>query len=213
MTRGKGPPLPVELSKRQQETLTVIKSYIQEHGFPPTVKELGKMLRLSVATVHQHLDYLQRKGYITRKGGSLARNIRVLMEEQHETFRKIPVIGRITAGLPILAVEHHEGYLSVDPYRYKGDDLFALIVHGDSMTGDGIMDGDCVIVRPQPVVDNGEIGVVLIGDEATIKHVYFDETSITIKPSNPKYEERILTDEEVLIQGKVIGVQRFFETS
>ncbi len=214
MVQGKsGPSLPDTLTFRQKQVLSAIQRFIREKGFPPTVSELAKRLDVSGASIHQHLDYLQRKGYIQRDETSKARGIRVLVESgDGSSLRQIPLLGRIAAGVPIEAIENIDGCILIDEQKLRGDCLYALKVHGDSMILDGILDGDVAIVRSQSIVENGEIAVALIGSEATVKRFYRNaDHSVTLKPSNPEYEPKQYRPDDVQVLGKVIGIQRYLE--
>ena len=166
---------PETLTSRQQEVLELIKRLTAQQGAPPTIRELKEGLRLkSLRGVTVHLDALVRKGYIQRS--RQARGIRLLGEgsilplDPAPVF--IPVVGRIAAGQPILAEQHIEERLAVDPRWVPGPGCFAVRVHGDSMVEAGITDGDYVVVRPQPTAENGQIVAVLIEGEATVKRFY-----------------------------------------
>jgi repressor LexA len=120
----------------------------------------------------------------------------------------MPILGRIAAGTPIFAAENHQGTLHVDARRYRGEALFALRVQGESMIGAGILDGDLVIVRAQATADPGDIVVALIGDDATVKRFRPKKDHVSLEPENPKMKPIRVPADELLIQGKVIGVQR-----
>lgn len=184
---------------KQEKILEFLNSYLEDKGYPPSVREICAAVGLkSTATVSYHLNELKRQGRI--QGDSSKRRAISLPESQR--VGRIPLVGVVTAGLPILAVENQEGTIPWD-----GDQsCFALRVRGDSMIGAGILDGDKVVVRPQPEADNGEIVVALLGDEATVKRFHRGQDGIWLLPENPNYEP--INGQEVQILGKVKAVIR-----
>ncbi len=184
---------------KQEKILEFLNSYIEENGYPPSVREICAAVGLkSTATVSYHLNELKRQGRI--QGDSSKKRAISLPEAQR--VGRIPLVGVVTAGLPILAVENQEGTIPWD-----GDQsCFALRVRGDSMIGAGILNGDKVVVRPQPDADNGEIVVALLGDEATVKRLHRDKDGIWLLPENPNYDP--IDGREAQILGKVKAVIR-----
>lgn len=182
-----------------EKILEFLNSYIEENGYPPSVREICAAVGLkSTATVSYHLNELKRQGRI--QGDSSKKRAISLPETQR--VGRIPLVGVVTAGLPILAVENQEGTIPWD-----GDQsCFALRVRGDSMIGAGILNGDKVVVRPQPDADNGEIVVALLGDEATVKRLHRDKDGIWLLPENPNYDP--IDGQEAQILGKVKAVIR-----
>lgn len=209
-----------ELTQRQQRVIEAIQAWIKEHGFPPTIRELGKQVGIkSLRGVTTHLDALVKKGHLARQRG--ARGIRVLMGNAPTAVGatqalRVPIVGRIAAGGPLLAQERLEGELLVDPSVLgkspggaEAASHFALRVRGRSMQGAGILNGDFVIVRQQPTADNGEIVAALIGEEATVKRFFREDDHIRLQPENPAMEPLLLTkDQPVEILGKVVAVFR-----
>lgn len=199
-----------DLTHRQRQVLTLIQRCVAEKGAPPTIRELREGLRLkSLRGVTIHLDALVRKGVIERS--RQARGIRLLGEESPIHPVMIPVVGRIAAGAPILAEQHVEERLSVDPRWIPGPGCFAVRVHGESMIGAGIMDGDYVVVRPQPDAENGQIVAVLIEGEATVKRFYRERGGrIRLQPENPAIEPMFIHPARTSVQilGKVVGLFR-----
>jgi len=199
-----------DLSKKQLEVLSFIKKEIYKKGYPPSVREICNAVKLkSTSTVHGHLERLERKGYI-RRDPTKPRAIEVLDNSGSLVAKKemveLPIVGRVTAGLPILAEENVEDYFPV-PVEFVGNsDAFMLTVKGDSMINAGIFDGDFVIVRQQSVAKNGDIVVALLNDEATVKTFYKEKDYFRLQPENP-YLMPIIT-KELSILGKVIGVFR-----
>lgn len=203
-----------DLSDRQQEILDFICQEIVRKGYPPSVREIGEAVGLSSSsTVHAHLEKLEEMGYI-RRDPTKPRAIEILKPAENSDFffdvMPVPVVGRVTAGEPILAVQNIEEYFPL-PKRFSSfDDLFMLKVKGDSMIEAGIFDGDLVIVHKTPIAANGEIVVALLEDgEATVKRFYKEEANrFRLQPENPRYEP-IIT-QTLIILGRVIGLVRKF---
>jgi repressor LexA len=174
------------LTPRQTETLAFVNRYVSKHGVPPTVREVAAALGLaSTNAAAQLLDQLVRRGVI-RKVSRRSRGIRV--GHQAGTTTGIPILGRIAAGQPIYAAENLEGTMSPDPFLVGDPErTFALRVEGDSMIGDGILPGDYIFVRRQPVAERGQIVVALLDDEATVKRYFPDGTDFLLVASNPAY--------------------------
>ena len=197
------------LTRRQEEILNFIKSEVQEKGYPPSVREIGKAVGLSSSsTVHAHLSQLEKKGYI-RRDPTKPRAIELLEENFFLSFRDIspvPVVGNVTAGQPILAEENIIEYFPLPRDFVKEDRIFMLSVEGDSMVNVGIFDGDYIAVRQQSTAVNGDIVVALIDDEATVKRFFMENGQIRLQPENDYYEPLILNSVNVL--GKVIGLFR-----
>jgi len=202
-----------KLSKRQQMILDFIKSEVEVKGYPPSVREIAKAVGLaSSSTVHGHLERLEKKGYI-RRDPTKPRAIEIVdVDEniQKDRARYAPVIGKVTAGLPITAIENIEEYTPVPSSIAKtSDNLFILNVEGDSMVNAGIYDGDKVIVKQQNTAENGDIVVAMTEDnEATIKRFFKEKDHIRLQPENDALEPIIL--DNVTILGKVIGLYRIF---
>jgi repressor LexA len=192
------------LTKRQQEILDFIHEFISEQGYPPTLRQIGERLGVSSPNgARDHLIALQRKGFI-RLHPQTSRGIEVLRGPS----RGIPLVGRIAAGQPILAVENVEDHLTLERIFPSDGRIFALRVKGESMNGDAIRDGDIVIVRPQPVAEPGDIVVALIGDEATVKRFSQRGNCVRLEPSNPAFKPIEADSRDVEIAGLVIGVVR-----
>lgn len=200
-----------ELTERQRQVLDFIKEQVREKGYPPSVREIGDAVGLrSSSTVHGHLKRLESKGYI-RRDPTKPRAIEILGDEMAESqiiedLIAVPVVGNVTAGQPILAVENVEDYFPL-PRDFASDEAaFMLRIQGDSMIEAGILDGDYVVVRQQPNAENGDIVVALLEDEATVKRFFKEPDHIRLQPENPIYDPIITTDAQIL--GKVIGVLR-----
>lgn len=202
-----------KLSKRQNDILKFIKSEVNRKGYPPSVREIGKAVGLaSSSTVHGHLDRLEKKGLI-RRDPTKPRAIEILDGEMAADVPKsatvhIPVIGKVTAGQPITAVENIEEYLPLPERMFSEDDnVFILNVMGDSMIDAGIFDGDMVIVKQQPNAENGDIVVAMTEEyEATVKRFFKEKDHIRLQPENTSMEPILL--ENVTILGKVVGLFR-----
>ena len=186
-------------SDKQEKILEFLNAYVEENGYPPAVREICAAVGLrSTATVSYHLNELKKQGRI--KGEPNKRRAIALPDGQKQG--RIPVVGVVTAGLPILAVQNIEGSIPWD-----GDSgCFALRVRGDSMIGAGILDGDKVIVRPQQDADNGEIVVALLEDEATVKRLHRENGEVWLLPVNPAYAP--IDARQAQIIDKVKGVLR-----
>ncbi|MBM7837752.1 repressor LexA [Alkalihalobacillus xiaoxiensis] len=205
-----------KLSTRQEEILDFIKDEVKKKGYPPSVREIGEAVGLaSSSTVHGHLARLEKKGYI-RRDPTKPRAIEVLTLElslnqdsftKTDTARFIPIIGKVTAGVPITAVENVEDYLPLPEHLAGADNTYALVIQGESMIEAGIFDGDQVIVRQQQTANNGDIIVAMTEDnEATVKRFFKEKNYIRLQPENSSMEPIIL--ENCTILGKVVGVFR-----
>jgi len=197
-----------QLTKKQEEILEFIKKRIKEKGYPPAVREICEATGLkSTSTVHGHLTRLEKKGYI-RRDPSKPRAIEIVDDDfyVHRNVIQLPLVGKVTAGEPILAVENIEDTITL-PYDLVGtEDAFLLRVKGDSMIDAGIFDNDIIIVRRQNVAENGDIVVALIDDEATVKRFFKESDHIRLQPENKAMEPIIVKDVKIL--GKVIGLIR-----
>ncbi|MBQ3969612.1 MAG: transcriptional repressor LexA [Clostridia bacterium] len=197
-----------KLTKSQQKVYDYLLSR-SDDGIPPTVREICDATGFkSTSTVHAHLNTLERLGYITRKAES-ARSIVLNRPDGTPNSVAVPIIGTVTAGLPILAFEENLGYVTVDESVKRGREIFALRVKGDSMINAGIFDGDAVVFVRQSVAENGEIVVALIEDEATVKRFYREDGYIRLQPENEAYEPILCS--EVKILGKVVTLVRNYE--
>lgn len=201
-----------QLTSRQQRLLDYLREKIAAEGTSPSLRQAAADLDISHTAVAQTLKVLEKKGFVGRQG-RYGRNIYLLnragLTSGVQRFREVPVIGRITAGLPMYAQQEWEETVVVDAGLYKGTTLFALRVRGDSMTGAGILHGDLAICRPRQFASDGEIVAALIdGEEATIKRFFARPDHILLKPDNPAYEPMRCSFDQVLVQGKVIGIQR-----
>ena len=201
-----------ELTPRQLELLTYLERELKQNGKVPSLRCTGTDLGISHAAVLQLLKTLEDKGYVRREG-PYSRTVHLLNRAgeavaEHRS-REIPIIGRIAAGMPIYAQQEWSGTVVVDATMYRRPDLFSLRIKGDSMRDAGILDGDLVICEPRQFAEDGEIVVALINNEdATVKRFYHHKNRIELRPANKKFKPMFYRFDEILIQGKVIGVQR-----
>jgi repressor LexA len=198
-----------ELTPREEQILEMIKNITRAKGYPPSVREIGKAVGLnSTSTVHGYLKRLEKKGFLHRDP-SKPRALEIFAEQelrQDIEINMLPVLGRVAAGVPLLAVENQEGMIPL-PVDFTGHgELFALRVRGDSMVEAGILDGDLVVVRQQPGAENGDIVVALIDDEATVKRFFRENDHIRLQPENSTMSPIIIR--EVIILGKVTALLR-----
>lgn len=210
-----------KLTDRQEEILAFLKQFTLDSGYPPTLREIGRHFQISSTFgVKRHLEALVKKGFINiesnaSRGISMIRkNSDDFVEENwsdESVFVKIPVLGRVAAGLPINAVENLEGSLVVDPsFLKKSENAFALRVRGDSMINAGINDKDLVIVSPNEQAKNGDIIVALINDEATVKKFEFINNKIRLIAENKAYQPiEVKSQDDFKVVGKVKGVVRW----
>lgn len=199
------------ISAKQTEILEYIKEVTLSRGYPPTVREIGEAVNLkSSASVHAHLATLEKNGFI-RRDPSKPRAIEIVDDDfalTRKEYAQIPIVGRVAAGEPLLAEENITDYFPIPVEMLPNDQIFMLIVKGDSMINAGIFDGDKVIVRQKNSAQNGDIVVALIEDGATVKTFYHEGDHIRLQPENPDMDPIIVRD--VTILGEVIGVFRLF---
>ena len=190
----------------QRRILEFIKKEIELKGYPPSVREICEAVNLkSTSTVHGHLEQLEKRGLI-RRDSTKPRAMEVL-ENPLSKGRSVPLVGRVTAGIPILAEENIEDYIVLPQDQVGSDDeLFALRVRGESMIRAGILNGDFIIVRKQNHADNGDIVVAMIEDEATVKRIYFEKDGVRLQPENPYFDP--IYSRKVTVVGKVTALFR-----
>ena len=200
-----------DLTKRQQEIFDFIKKYSAGHGYPPTVRDIGKAVGLaSSSTVHAHLANLEKLGLL-RRDPSKPRAIE-LLDRAVDAAKSVvgggglPLVGHVAAGQPILAEENIEEYVQVPGLAGGEEGQFVLAVRGDSMVDAGILDGDFVVVRKQDTAADGEIVVALVGEEATVKRFFKEPDHIRLQPENATMEP--IRTRDVSIVGRVVGVFR-----
>jgi repressor LexA len=201
------------LPQQQRRVLDYIEEYLEISGYPPSISEMTEYLGVnSTFGVRKHIDALLRKGFLVRGGAGLSRAIMVarpsVMVGGERHSNAIPVIGRVTAGEPILAIENVEGWLSFKPMDLSRK-IFGLRVQGESMKNKGIMDGDLVIVRQQQTANDGEIVVARIDDSATVKTFRKSKKGFFLEPANEKFKNIVIGDDvDFQILGKVTSVIR-----
>lgn len=200
-----------KLSEKQREILEYIKKEILNKGYPPAVREICEAVGLkSTSSVHAHLETLEKNGYI-RKDPTKPRAIEVIDDTFNLTRREmvnVPVIGRVAAGEPLLAVENVENYFPIPVEMMPNAEAFMLNVKGESMINAGILDGDQILVQKQSDAHNGDIVVALVEDSATVKTFYKEDGYYRLQPENDTMDPIIVENCEIL--GKVFGVFRFF---
>ena len=209
------------LTERQQSILTFIQQFLTENGYPPTLREIGRKFEISSTFgVKRHLDALEKKGYLSVESNA-SRGISLSKDDDYYSglgtinadnlFFKLPVVGRVAAGSPILAMENIEGSVVIDPKFIKAaEDAFALKVTGDSMINEGIFEGDLVVVSPSEKGKSGEIIVAMVDDEVTVKTLQSYGGKVSLLPANENYKPiEIKNKNEFKIIGKVKGVVRW----
>jgi repressor LexA len=198
----------LNLTKRQQEIFDFVKRYAGEHGYPPTVRDIGKAIGLtSSSTVHAHLANLEKLGLL-RRDPTKPRAIEVLVDKARQAVAPggLPVVGQVAAGSPVLAEENIEEYVPVPGIAGGDEGEFVLRVKGDSMKDAGILEGDHVIVRRQDAASDGEIVVALVGEEATVKRFFRENDHVRLQPENAAMEP--IRTRDVTVLGRVVGVCR-----
>ena len=189
------------LSPMRQKIMDYISKYTDENGYPPSVREICQAVGLrSPSTVHTHLKILQEAGLLAKDQGKTRA---ITLKSHAPGVKKIPVLGVVTAGQPILMQQDILGYI---PFEYQSGEYFALRVRGDSMVGAGILDGDAVIVRRQDTADNRAIVVAMLEDEATVKRLRRAKCHVRLMPENPNYQP--IDGDDAQILGLVVAVYR-----
>lgn len=201
-----------ELSPKQRKCLTYLEKEIDTNGHAPSLRQAASDLGISHGAVAQQIKALTEKGYVIREG-HYSRDIKVLKKDAPlkplSPWRETPIIGDVAAGLPMYAQQQWDGTIKLDPDHFQGDNLFSLRVTGDSMQDAGILSGDLVICEPRQFARNGEIIVALVhGEEATVKRFYLKDSHIELHPENHDFSVMTYGFEEVMVQGKVVGVIR-----
>ncbi|MBQ4473508.1 MAG: transcriptional repressor LexA [Lachnospiraceae bacterium] len=199
-----------KLTAKQREVLDYIKQCTAQRGYPPAVREICQAVGLkSTSSVHSHLESLERAGYI-RRDPTKPRAIEICEPDdlpfRPQNFIPVPIVGTVTAGEPILAVENIEGYFPMLPENLPHEDVFMLKVRGESMINAGIFSGDYVIVEQTPSAQNGDMVVAMVDDSATVKTFYKEKDHIRLQPENDTMDPILVPD--VTILGKVVGLYR-----
>ena len=200
-----------KISKKQTEILEYIKSQILNKGYPPSVRDICEAVELkSTSSVHSHLETLEKNGYI-RRDPTKPRAIEIIDDNFNLVRREVvnvPIVGRVAAGQPILAVENVESYFPIPMEFMPNEQCFMLKVQGDSMINVGVFDGDTILVEQCQTAHNGDMIVALVDDSATVKTFYREADHIRLQPENDSMDPIIVPDCQIL--GKVFGVMRFF---
>lgn len=201
-----------QLTRRQQQVLDFIKDYSARHGSPPTLREISAHIgtRGTVSAL-RHVEALERKGRLQRREG---RSRGIVLPDRNPRRCQVPIVGRVQAGSPTLAIEEAEGTLAVDPSWVRGGACFLLRVRGDSMVDAHILDGDLALIRAQPTADNGDIVVAMVDGEATLKRFYHEGDRIRLQPENPAMTPILIHADqaETLIVGKLLRSIRSYES-
>lgn len=198
-----------EMKTKEKMILDYIARTINQEGYAPSVRDICQALGIkSTSTVHMYLERLENNGYIQRQSGK-SRTIRLEKGKDSEISYKVPILGQVAAGQPILTIENMEGYIEYTTFKhYDNDSLFALRISGNSMIEAGILNGDIVIVEQRTYADNGDIVVAMIDDSATVKRFFKEKGRYRLQPENSQMAP-IFTD-EVVILGKVIASLRYY---
>ena len=193
-------------SENRQKILDFIKSEIDLKGYPPSVREICAAVGLkSTSTVHAHLNQLEKQGLI-RRDSTKPRALEVL-DGSHQRGRSVPLVGRVTAGQPILAIENIEDYIMLPQNMVGSDELYCLRVQGESMIEAGILDGDIVVLRQQDTAENGEIVVAMVdNDEATLKRIFYEDGRVRLQPENHTMDP--IYADSAMVLGKMIALFR-----
>jgi repressor LexA len=196
------------LTKRQKQLLDYLDNYIAEHGYAPTLQEIGQFFGLSsLATVHKHLKNLESKGYVRRRWNH-SRALEILSQRKSGAARELPLLGQVAAGTPIEAIETNDSITVPDDF-IRRENTFCLKVRGESMIDEGIRDGDYIIVEGRDVASDGETVVALINGEATVKKYYHENDGrIRLEPANTTMRPIFASEEELQVRGVVVGLMR-----
>lgn len=191
-----------EITDRQREVLTFISSYTEEHSYPPTVRDMSEHFGISLRAIQDHILALQKKGYLSQSQKK-ARSIRVLsdcrMREPETYVSRVPLLGTVAAGKPLLCEENLDGYVNLtEPFVRPGRNYFALRVRGQSMINAGILDGDLAVVEQSATAQDGQIIVAVIDDAITLKRYYKEAGRIRLQPENPQFQAIYCTDVRIV---------------
>lgn len=196
------------ITKRQQEVLDFIKSYIADHHFPPTMREISDYFGISVKGAYDHVKALERKRFINL-GSNRSRTIEVLGDNEEDELVAIPILGNVAAGKPLFAEENHDGDLKLPQHLLPKGKHFALHVRGDSMRDAGIMEGDLAVIRQQEVANNGEIVVAVVDEAVTLKRFYKEKNRVKLQAENPAYPP--IFTQDVRLLGKLVHLIRRYD--
>ncbi|MCW5940288.1 MAG: transcriptional repressor LexA [Fimbriimonadaceae bacterium] len=201
------------LTKRQEAIFKFLLDYIQDKGFPPSIREIGEKFSIgSLRGVTVHLDALEKKGYIQRSNTPRSIKIKHPAYQPGASVMMLPLVGQIAAGAPILADENVEHLIPVPSDMVRNiSGAFLLRVKGDSMSGEGINPRDLVVVKPQQAANHGDLVAVLLGEEATVKRIHFSGRRIRLVASNPAYDPIEVKQEDARVIGRIVGLLRDYE--
>jgi repressor LexA len=204
-----------ELAPRQKEVLLYIVAYIKKHSYPPTIRDIADHFSMSVKGAYDHVVALRRKNYLkqNRNRSRTLELVQAKVDEDLGTIVRIPIVGTVAAGVPILSEENIEGFITMDQsVLKKSRTYFAVRVRGDSMSGAGIMDGDLAIIEKRNMVENGDIAVAVVDDAFTLKHFYkIENYRIKLVAENPKYKPMIIRGEHVRLEGRLVQIVRYYK--
>ena len=197
------------LTRRQKEIWDYLEDYIAARGYAPTLEEIGAHFGLSsLATVHKHLSNLERKGIIARKW-NLSRAIEITPPRKTARTVELPLLGRVAAGAPLEAIETDNTLTIPENFVRRPHNAFALRVQGESMIGEGILDGDYIVVEKRPAADNGETVVAVMNGEATVKKFYRERGGkVRLQPANPQVAPIVVREKDLEVRGVVVAVLR-----
>ena len=196
------------LTKRQSEVLEFIKSFIDSHKYPPTIREIAQNFEISVKGAYDHVKALEKKDVISCDTNR-SRAIEICNDGNENEILSIPILGHVAAGIPLMASENLEGHISVPSDMLKTGDYFALNVKGDSMINAGILDGDTAIIKQNPIAENGEIIVAMIDDAVTLKRFYKEKNRVKLKAENDAYSP--IYTQNIKILGKLVTIFRNYD--
>jgi len=197
------------ITKRQSEVLSYIKAFIDDHHFPPTIREISEYFSISVKGAYDHVKALEKKAYI-RLDNNRSRTIEVLDSDgASDRTIEVPILGNVAAGLPLLAEENRDGSVRVPVDYLRSGEHFALNVSGDSMKDAGIMDGDVAVFRHQQVANNGDIVVAMVDDAVTLKRFFKEKNRVRLQAENPAYPP--IFTQNVRVLGKLAHLIRTYE--
>ncbi len=202
------------LTSRQEAILHFVLDYVQENGYPPSIREIGEKFKIgSLRGVTVHLDALEKKGYIERSNTPRSIKITHPAYQPAQRVTMLPLLGQIAAGAPILAEENVEDLIAVPSEMVKSiTNAYLLRVRGDSMSGEGINPRDLVVVRPQETANHGDLVAVLLDNEATVKRIHYEKGGIRLMASNPAYDPiEVRPEDNPRILGRIVGLMRDYE--
>ncbi|MDR0400003.1 MAG: transcriptional repressor LexA [Treponema sp.] len=197
-----------ELTERQKEVLSFIECFVDEHNYPPTIREIADFFEISVKGAHDHVTALKKKGAL-RQEEKRSRTMKVLKNQNNNQYIEIPLVGVVAAGIPIMSEENFEGTIPIhESMVKKNHKYFALKVRGDSMSGAGILDGDTAVIEKTGVVRNGEIAVIWINNAVTLKRVFKECSRVKLQAENPAFPP--IYSKNIRIEGRLIQVIRSY---